>query len=295
MNTRSLLRPSRFAPTRLLPLLIAVLCAPLACKPEKDPRKDFREATALFSRLERRSPERCYLDPRMGQVEELLKGVPPESPDYTAAQGLLRRIQVSRDQLNAQKTSAADIRQAPEGPIGKADAGAPAAAGTGATPSAPAQASASKSPNGTTAKKDGGSEDEVPLEGLTEDQVDPRIEKAKALFERFARMENDYDLYLVELYADGAKLSVTGKELPMKRFRALMVKTLGQARKKKAKVEYANVNYEPEGERVRITATRNSSLDGKGPASMLVGPGRSSDWVIYQHSFEQHPTSGRRR
>jgi hypothetical protein len=273
----------------------ALLCALalVACKDGKDPRKNFKDATALFARLERASPERCYLDPRMGQVEDQLKKVPPDSPDFQIAQGILKRIAANRAKLEAQKQA--------QDSAGGQD---PAAGDTGDT-----------GDTGEDSDAQPGSDDDLALEGLphsgdekkagantgsvatvAQEKGNPATEKAKALFERYVRLERDYDAILYELYANDATVHLTGRkseQLSMKKFRPLMLKSLAQARKQGDHVAYTNVVYQPEGERVRISMTRASEVDGTGPASMLVGPDGSGHWVIFEQSLQL--SGGKRR
>jgi hypothetical protein len=268
-------------------IALALLCALAlpACKSdEKDPRKDFKAATALFARLERASPERCYLDPRMGQVEEQLKKVPPDSPDYQIAQGLLTRIAANRAKLEAQK-QAQDAQGAPAN--GAADDSARAADADddleGLTPGGDAKSGDAKT-GGAVAK-------------VEEEKVDSATDKAKAFFERYVRLERDYDAILFELYSREATVQVTGgrknEQLSLKKYRPLLLKSLSAARKQGDHVSYTNVVYKPEGERVRISMTRASEVDGTGPASMLVGPDGSGHWVIFEQSLQLQ--TGRRR
>jgi len=272
-------------------IALALLCALAlpACKSdEKDPRKDFKAATALFARLERASPERCYLDPRMGQVEEQLKKVPPDSPDYQIAQGILTRIAANRAKLEAQK-QAQDAQGAPGN--GAGDDSARSADGEddleGLTGGGDAK-------TGTVAKVDAKTGTAAKV---GEGKAESATEKAKAFFERYVRLERDYDAILYELYSQEATVEVTGgrknEQLSLKKYRPLLLKSLSAARKQGDHVSYTDVVYKPEGERVRISMTRASEVDGTGPASMLVGPDGSGHWVIFEQSLQLQ--TGRRR
>ena len=236
-------------PSLRLPILALVLCAllpSLGCTPEKESRKSFKDGAALFFKLERASPERCYLDPRMGQVEDLLKRVPPESSDYATAQGILKRISQQRAQLQAQ-----------------------AEAANPATAPAPTKAP----------------EPEPLVRDLS---PEARVEKARAVFERYVRLERDYDPILPELYAPDLQASVADghgrtEKMDYGKYRKQLLSALGQARRQEDRVEYKDVKYEADREGgVRISGTRESEVAGAAPFLLQVAPDASGQWLVHQ-------------
>ena len=73
-------------------ILVSALIATLGCHRHKAASREFESANRLFVRVYAEKLEDAYVDPRMGQVEQLLNEVAVDSADYAAAQQLQARI-----------------------------------------------------------------------------------------------------------------------------------------------------------------------------------------------------------
>jgi hypothetical protein len=93
----------RVSPAIPLTLLAVAALVLTPCQRGSKPSAEFAKAHELFTRLYGAKLEEAYADPQMGQVEEWLHQVPPDSMDFSAAQALLTRIREGRKQLTQQE------------------------------------------------------------------------------------------------------------------------------------------------------------------------------------------------
>ena len=119
------------------------------------------------------------------------------------------------------------------------------------------------------------------------------FEAARALFERFVSLGNDYDAGIAELYAESAeilliqergggelrKVSVAGTD-----FKELLPRILPRAEQDGEQNTYSEVTYAADGERVRISAQRTAEPYGfTVPHVLVVGPSLEGEsWLIYE-------------
>ncbi len=118
---------------------------------------------------------------------------------------------------------------------------------------------------------------------------DPRIEAARDLFERFVDLGNRYDTSIADLYADDARIVLTGQNpdekrevtIPGREFKELVREMLPAAREAGEQNIYVDVTYWIEGDLVRIEATRRTSpSNSQAQHQMLVGPNENGTWLI---------------
>lgn len=85
-----------------LSFLALVLAEGAGCKKEAPPSPEYAQAQALFATVYGQLLDDAFVDPRMDEVEALLKKVDPASFDFVAAQALEKRIKDARSQLEAE-------------------------------------------------------------------------------------------------------------------------------------------------------------------------------------------------
>ena len=120
------------------------------------------------------------------------------------------------------------------------------------------------------------------------------FDAARALFDRFVVLGNDYDSGIAELYAEDAeilliqkkdggevrKVSVAGSD-----FKELVPRILPRAEQAGEQNTYSEVTYTDAGaERVRIDAQRTATPHGfTVPHILVVGPSPAEgEWLIYE-------------
>lgn len=128
---------------------------------------------------------------------------------------------------------------------------------------------------------------------------DPAVEAAKALFARYAALEQAYDPALGTLYADAAFIRTRRKPpmgeavevvIPVAEYRSLLREQLAVARARGDRSSYEGVSYTPEGTFVRIAASRRTEGRSKPSAlSLLVGPSPAGGWLIYEEVSSAPP------
>ena len=115
--------------------------------------------------------------------------------------------------------------------------------------------------------------------------------KAQDLFNLYIRMEQSYNVELATLYADDAAVSVIelrGNDrykttMTGAQFKPLVASYLPVAAQLGEYFTYTNVTLLPEGDKVRILASRASHLKGYSyPYMMLVGPNAAGTWMIWE-------------
>ena len=108
------------------------------------------------------------------------------------------------------------------------------------------------------------------------------------------RTGGSLDPSVAELYSDAAKIQNNGHSRTMT-FPALAYKELIRKGMPRAKLlgdsnVYSNISYTPEGEMIRIKATRYSNRKKySSPISLLVGPDAEGKWLIREEISESRP------
>lgn len=124
-------------------------------------------------------------------------------------------------------------------------------------------------------------------------------DKARKFFAQYVALEKAFDPAVVELYSDEARIQntriyPTGQErvltLPAAQYKQLLLQALPLAKERGDTNAYSEVKYTPEGDRVRITATRYSDLKKySSPISLLVGPAADGKWQILEEITQSRP------
>lgn len=124
-------------------------------------------------------------------------------------------------------------------------------------------------------------------------------DKARELFQTYVALGHAFDPALADLYADDAVIRnkrtlPSGEVRELKasgqNYKALIRKVMPAAKERGDRSTFSEVKYAPEGERVRITATRYSEMRKySSPMSLLVGPGPDGRWQIHEEISESRP------
>ncbi len=118
---------------------------------------------------------------------------------------------------------------------------------------------------------------------------DPRIEAARALFERFVELGNSYDTSIADLYADDARVVLTSQNpdekrevtIPGREFKELVRDMLPAAAEAGEQNIYVDVTYWIQDGLVRIEATRRTTPSNfQARHQLLVGPDEDGRWLI---------------
>ncbi len=127
----------------------------------------------------------------------------------------------------------------------------------------------------------------------------PSVDAAKQLFEQYVTLGHAFDPGVAELYADDALIrnkrtyptgEVREMTMPAPNYKAVIRKVMPLAQARGDRSTYSDVSYTPEGDRVRIRASRFSELKSyASPISLLVGPGEGGPWLIYEEITESRP------
>jgi hypothetical protein len=122
---------------------------------------------------------------------------------------------------------------------------------------------------------------------------------ARELFEQYVALGHAYDARLADLYADDAVIrnkrtyptgQVRELTIPATRYKTLIREAMPLAKARRDRNTFSNVRYTPEGERVRIRASRFSEPKNyTSPISLLVGPSATGQWLIYEEVSESRP------
>lgn len=128
--------------------------------------------------------------------------------------------------------------------------------------------------------------------------ADP-VAAAQQLFERYVRLGEAFDPALADLYADDATIrnkrtyptgEVRELSLPAPQYKALLRAAMPMAKARGDRSTYLDVRYVPEGEGVRIVATRHSELKRyASPLSLLLKPDANGQWRIAEELSESGP------
>lgn len=124
-------------------------------------------------------------------------------------------------------------------------------------------------------------------------------DRARTFFACFVQISHAFDPVLADLYADeGRIVSVRRYSDGMERkfemngaeYKSLIREAMPIAKARGDISTFTDVSYQRDGTRVRIRATRYSVLKQySSPYSLLVGPGVSGQWLIYEERSLTRP------
>ena len=127
----------------------------------------------------------------------------------------------------------------------------------------------------------------------------PAVTEAKRLFERYVSLEQAFDPAAADLYADEAVIQnrrkypdgqVRAMSMPAPKYKAMIRAMMPTAKSRNDRNKYTDVRYTPEGDGVRITATRFSELKKySSPVSILAKADGQGRWLIYEELSESQP------
>jgi hypothetical protein len=125
---------------------------------------------------------------------------------------------------------------------------------------------------------------------------DSGIGAAEQFFAKYVALEQAYDPTLADLYADGALIKSTRRPpmgdpvdiiVPAPKYKTQVRELAPVAKIRGNRNAYSDVTYTQEGALVRINALRSSgSRKRASPFSLLVGPSRGGQWLIYEELSE---------
>ncbi len=122
---------------------------------------------------------------------------------------------------------------------------------------------------------------------------------AEAIFSRYQSLEKSFDPDAADLYCDSALIRNVRTypdgqqrtlELPAPKYKALIRAAMPLAQAKGDVNTYSDVTFTPEGNGVRIHATRYSLLKQySSPLSLLVGACNGGSWAILEELSQSRP------
>jgi hypothetical protein len=128
---------------------------------------------------------------------------------------------------------------------------------------------------------------------------DDAIARARTLFDRYVALGAAYDEAVADLYADSAFIKNTRRSpdgqarsmtMPALTYKSLIRQVMPQAKQAGDLSTYSEVKFVPDGDRVRIEATRYSELKKySSPFLLVVGPTESGTWLILEEVGESRP------
>jgi hypothetical protein len=140
------------------------------------------------------------------------------------------------------------------------------------------------------------------LAGLVAAQGAPSADaraKAEQLWNRYVALEAAFDPAVADLYADDAVIrnrrtyangEVREANIPGAQYKALVRQAIPLAKAKNDTSRYSACTYADENARVRIVCSRFSVLKNyTSPISVVVGPGPSGAWLIFEELSESRP------
>ena len=123
--------------------------------------------------------------------------------------------------------------------------------------------------------------------------------KAEQLWNRYVALEAAFDPAVADLYSDDAVIrnrrtyptgEVREATVPAAQYKTLVRQAIPLAKAKNDISRYSACTYAAESTRVRIVCSRFSVLkDYTSPISLLVGPGASGTWLIFEELSESRP------
>ena len=127
---------------------------------------------------------------------------------------------------------------------------------------------------------------------------DPAV-AAKALFEKYVALERQFDPSVADLYSDDAIIKnrrtypdgrVRELTIPAPQYKELVRTAMPLAKQRGDTSRYSDCVYAAEGARTRINCQRFSELKKyASPVSLLVGPGPTGPWLIFEELSESQP------
>ncbi|MBD1911716.1 MULTISPECIES: hypothetical protein [unclassified Leptolyngbya] len=127
----------------------------------------------------------------------------------------------------------------------------------------------------------------------------PSAKDAQALFNNYQLLGLAYDPAIANLYCDSGRMLNTRTypdgqkrliEMKAPEWKALIITAMPVAKARGDYSTFSNVTYTPEGDNIRITATRYSALKKySSPFSLLVGQCDDQDWAILEEVGESRP------
>lgn len=128
--------------------------------------------------------------------------------------------------------------------------------------------------------------------------VEANFKKAQELFDRLVYLEQRFDTALANLYANDARIvviEIRGDNRYKTEMSGADMKRLIDSYFEAASIvgewyHYSNVTLTPEGNQVRILATRTAQKSGGAfPYMLLVGPGSGGNWLIREEQSIVQP------
>lgn len=124
-------------------------------------------------------------------------------------------------------------------------------------------------------------------------------DSAKALFQRYQHLAAAYDPAFADLYCDAARVRNTRLypdgttrtlEFPARQYKDIIRAAMPVAKQRGDRSTFSAVRFAPEGDAVRITASRHSVLKGyTSPVSLRVGACDGRGWGILEEISESRP------
>ena len=123
--------------------------------------------------------------------------------------------------------------------------------------------------------------------------------KAEQIWNRYVALEAAFDPAVADLYADDAVIrnrrtyptgEVREATVPAAQYKVLVRTAIPIARARNDISRYSGCAYTAEGARVRVACARFSTLKNyTSPISVLVGPGPTGAWLIFEEISESRP------
>jgi hypothetical protein len=128
---------------------------------------------------------------------------------------------------------------------------------------------------------------------------DDAVERARQLFDKYVALGAAYDPAVADLYSDSAFIKNTRRSpdgesrsmtLPALTYKSLIREVMPKAQEAGDSSSYSDVKYIPDGQHVRIEATRYSNLKKySSPFLLVVGPTEGGTWLILEEISESRP------
>lgn len=122
---------------------------------------------------------------------------------------------------------------------------------------------------------------------------------AERIFAQYQSRERAFDPAVADMYCDNALIrnvrtypdgQQRALEFPAPKYKELVRMAMPMAQAKGDYSTYSDVTYAPEGDGVRITATRYSVLKQyASPISLRIGPCNGGDWAILEELSQSRP------
>lgn len=122
------------------------------------------------------------------------------------------------------------------------------------------------------------------------------IQEAKNFFDQYVSFDQSFDPAASNLYSDDALIQRTRRyptgevktvKIPADQYKRLVRLEMPVAKKEGNSHKFSDTTYIPEGNRVRIKATRYSEFrQSSTPFEMVVGPSSDKHWRIFEEKTE---------